>query len=386
MRIAFEVAGHRLDIAGTTEEAFSRLASSRYDAVLLDLNFTPGETGGREGLACLERIMADDPAACVVVITAHSGIRIAVAAMQAGARDFVMKPWRNSEVLGKVEAAIVRGRPTFAETASPASFSDEPALLLGDSPAITRVRELVRRLGPTSAGVAITGPSGAGRMLIARALHAASAAGSQTSTVIDVRDGAQWDQLHHAKGTVILRHIDRLDDLAQSRLVTAWPSGVRAIMIADTVQGLSPALRSLVATVEIAMPSLAARGSDALLLARHFLRMAVERHRLPALALTPGAEQLILDHRWTDEARELGFAIERAALLATGGVIDAAALASAPTIIPVPATASAYDLADNEKAVIAAALRDNHHNVTQAAAALGLSRGALYRRMERYGL
>ncbi|WBO22324.1 sigma-54-dependent transcriptional regulator [Sphingomonas abietis] len=386
MRIAFEVAGHRLDVAATPEEAFSRLAQSRYDALLLDLNFTPGQTAGGEGLACLDRIMADDPAACVVVITAHSGIRIAVAAMQAGARDFVMKPWRNGELVAKVEAAIARGRPIGTPAAVPVGEAAAPALLLGDSPAIARVRDLVRRLGPTAAGVSITGPSGAGRMLVARALHAASADAARPPTVIDLRDAAQWGRLDDATGTVILRHIDRLDDLAQARLVAAWPSGARAIAIGDGVQGLGAALRSLVATVEIAVPPLAARGADALLLARHFLRIAAERHRLAAPGLTVAAERLILDDVWADEARGLALAMERAVLLATDSVIDAAALAPAPAVAPVGPSEMAYDLAGNEKAVIAAALRDNHHNVTQAAAALGLSRGALYRRMERHGL
>lgn len=107
---------------------------------------------------------------------------------------------------------------------------------------------------------------------------------------------------------------------------------------------------------------------------------------LAAPVLTPAAERLILDHVWSDEARGLALAIERAVLLATDGAIDAAALAPAPVMAAAQPATSAYDLAGNEKAVIAAALRDNHHNVTQAAAALGVSRGALYRRMERYGL
>ncbi|RZM05701.1 MAG: response regulator, partial [Sphingomonas sp.] len=95
--LAFDCAGHRVDTAVAPQEAFSLLAQYRYDAILLDLNFTQGQTSGEEGFACLARIVADDPTAAVVVITAHSGIRIAVAAMQAGASDFVMKPWRNAD-------------------------------------------------------------------------------------------------------------------------------------------------------------------------------------------------------------------------------------------------------------------------------------------------
>lgn len=384
MRIAFEVAGYRLDVAGTREEAFSRLTQNRYNAVLLDLNFSPGEIAGAEGLAFLKQLVASDPAACVLVITAHSGIRIAVAAMQAGAQDFVMKPWRNSELLAKVEAAIERKRRSLVEP--PLVRPADPALLLGDSAAIQRIRDLIRRLGPTSAGVAITGPSGAGRMLAARALHGISAFASQAPVVIDLRDTAQWTLLAGATGTIILRHIDRLDDLAQARLIGLWPHGVRSIAIAETVRDLTPALRGLAATVEIAIPPLSTRTGDALILARHFLRLSAERHQFALPSLTPAAERLILDQRWADEVRGLALAIEKAVLLAVDGVIDAVALAPRPSITAVPQAASVYDLADNEKAVIAAALRDNHHNVSQTAAALGLSRGALYRRMERYGL
>lgn len=144
-------------------------------------------------------------------------------------------------------------------------------------------------------------------------------------------------------------------------------------------------MRALVAKVEIAVRRLPSVASTRLCW-RHILQTAAERHSLQAPILTSAAERLILEQTWTDEARGLALVIERAVLLATDAVIDAAALSPAPPVALPQLVASAYNLAGNEKAVIAAALRDIHHNVTQAAAALGLSRGALYRRMERYGL
>ncbi|MEJ8630284.1 response regulator [Sphingomonas sp. I4] len=108
--LAIDLAGHRLDVAQGPEDGFSMLATRRYDAILLDLNYTAGRTDGAEGLVVLDRLLADDPGACIVVITAHSGIRLAVTAMQAGARDFVMKPWRNAELIAKIELAA-RRRP-----------------------------------------------------------------------------------------------------------------------------------------------------------------------------------------------------------------------------------------------------------------------------------
>ena len=385
LRIVFEMAGHRLDVATAPEDAYSHLARRHYDAILLDLNFTAGRTGGDEGLACLKRMLSADPSACVVVITAHSGIRIAVAAMQAGARDFVMKPWRNTELVAKVEAAMAQSAQRATMSAPTTAMG--VATLLGDSPAMVDVRDLIGRMGPTAAAVAITGPGGSGRSCAARALHAASVAAARPPVTIDLRDLKAWEGLDDATGTLVLRFPDCLDEIAQSRLLARLPTDVRPIAIADNVRSLSPALRSRIATVEIAMPPLRERGHDALVLARHFVRVAAERHGIPMAKFTPAAEALLVGTNWPDEVRGLALAVERAVLLASSGDIDAAALAPTPITASRPVTTlPGFVLSDTERVIIAAALREHHHNVTQAAAALGLSRGALYRRMERYGL
>ena len=118
--ILFRLAGHRLDVAPDPDAAWSLLARRRYDALLLDMNFTAGRSNGEEGLACIARIVADDPEARIIVITAHSGIRIAVAAMQAGARDFLMKPWRKDDLFAKCAAVIGRSAD---ERAAPRSVT-----------------------------------------------------------------------------------------------------------------------------------------------------------------------------------------------------------------------------------------------------------------------
>jgi DNA-binding NtrC family response regulator len=387
LEIAFRMAGHRLDFASGPEEAFSRLARHRYDAILLDMNFGAGRSDGEQGLACLARILSDDPAACVVVLTAHSGLRIAVAAMQAGARDFVTKPWRNAELVGKVESAVTRG--TSLSTRSTLPAADEiPPRLLGESAAIQELRDLIRRVAPTSAGVAVTGRSGTGRTLAAMAIHAASREASTAPVRVDLRDPTAWSLLAGASGTVLLRHPDRLDEIAQARLLDHLPPHLRCIAISDTLDALIPALQRRIATVEVPVPPLSRRGEDAVLLARHFAQMAAERFGRHPVQLTAAAEAAIRATRWPDEVRGLALAIERAVLLADGGLIDAATLGP-PLPVPDPASHTVekgFDLSEAEKAVVAAALREHRHNVTRAAAALGLSRGALYRRMARYGL
>lgn len=402
MQIAFRVAGRRIETASGPEEALSRLAARRFDAILLDMNFTPGQSSGEEGLALLTRIIADDPGACVLVITAHSGIRIAVAAMQAGARDFVMKPWRNGDLMAKVEAAIARG-PSVGPGAvagggagavagggaSSSSGAAGPVGLLGESAVMQGLRDLVRRVAPTPAGVTVTGPSGSGRMLTALALHAASAHGGGEPARIDLRDGSAWAGLPQGPGTVILRHPDRLGEVEQARLLDRLPPQLRCIAIVDDLGGLTPAMRRRIATVEIAVPPLAQREGDAVLLARHFARLAAERFARPSPRLTAAAEAAIAATRWDDEVRGLALAVERAVLLAEDGTIDAAALAAPATLAASQLAEGAdasFDLTDAERAMIEAALREHRHNVTHAAAALGLSRGALYRRMARHGL
>jgi len=387
IEIAFRLIAHRIDTAAGPEQAFSYLARRRYDAILLDMNFSPGQSDGEEGLACLARIMTDDPSARVVVITAHSGIRIAVAAMQAGARDFVMKPWRNAELVAKVKTAAARSSTRIVAAQSTAApMIDGSPRLLGDSAAIRRVRDLVCRIAPTSASIAVTGPSGAGRTLTAMAIHAASRDAATPAARIDLRDDSAWALLEDLSGTVILHYPDRLDEVAQTRLLDRLRPDTRYIAITDSVTSLSAALRRRIATVEVRVPPLAERGQDAVLLARHFADVAAERFARPPARLTNAAEAAIVATIWPDEVRGLALAIERAVLLANDGIIDAAALAPPlPRPIAVAPAPDDFDLSNAEKAVIEAALREHRYNVTHAASALGLSRGALYRRMARYG-
>lgn len=400
VEIAFRMAGHSVERAENAQDAYSRLALRRFDAIILDLNFTPGKTDGSEGLACLARILADDPGACVVLLTAHGGVRIAVTAMQAGARDFAVKPWNNADLIAKVEAAIVRAPAAMAASA-PAASTDEtdraavpaqPAILLGECPTILALRDLIHRIGPTGAGVTITGPSGSGRSLAAMALHASSPHALQAPVRVDLRDASQWAQLPDTRGTLILRNADRLDEVAQQKLLALLPPSARLIAIVDDLEAIVPALRRQIAVVELRLPPLAERGEDAVLLARHFLRLAAERHGRPLRPLSEGALDAIRAARWSDEVRGLALATERAVLLADGDMIGPDAFATVALPPPIaapscsPAAAAKFDLDQTEKALIQAALREYGHNISQAAQALGLSRASLYRRMERHGL
>ena len=388
MEIAFRMAGHGLTVAHKPEAAFSQLARTQFDGIVLDLNFTPGKSDGKEGLACLDRIMADDPGACVVVLTAHGGVRMAVAAMQAGARDFAVKPWNNADLIGKVEAAVDRGPVTTNAGAPGAERSTPPARILGESARIEELRQLIRRVGPTMAGITITGPSGAGRMLTALAVHAASADAQNAPLRIDLREAGALDGIEDAAGSVILRYPERLEELAQDRLARLLPEIARPIAIADRIDALTPALRRRIATIELPVPSLAQRRADIPILARHFLNDAAARFGRAVPRLTEAVETALREADWPDEARGLAAEMERAVLLSDDGTIDTGILSIGARCAAAPAEENMprFDLDRTEKAMIAAALAEHHHNVSHAAKALGLSRGALYRRMERHGL
>ncbi len=306
--------------------------------------------------------------------------------MQAGARDFVMKPWRNADLVAKLEAAMARGSAAPAALAG-APPAEVPGVLIGESGVMQDLRALIRRVGPTPASVLVTGPAGSGRTLVAQAIHAASYDASAPITRIDLCRDDRWDRVKEASGTVVLRHVDRLDRISQEMLLDLLPQSVRCIVIADIIEPLVPALRRRLATIMIAVPPLATRGNDAVLLARHFARVASERFGKPSVCLTQAAETAVRSVKWADEVRGLALAVERAVILADDSMIDAALLAPAPANVSlVTISEASFDLTDAEKAIVEAALREHRYNVTHAATALGLSRGALYRRMARYGL
>jgi len=390
-------AGMEVAVAGNPAEAYERLALDGFDAILLDLNFTRGQTGGDEGFACLARILGDDPDAAVIVITGHSGIRIAVAAMRAGALDFVMKPWRNAELIERVRAAIAhrRRRAEIATLRREAAPSNEPPRLIGASPAIERVRELIRRIGPTTASVLVRGPSGSGRTLVAQALHHASARAGKDMIALDARvlvdpgdEQARATLAQTAGGTLLVSHADRLDEVGQGRLLDRLPADARLIATVEASEALIPALHGRLGTIEIAVPPLVERGNDGVMLAHHFARLAERRHARPVTGFTPEAEAAILARCWPDEVRGLARAVERAVLLDEDGVISPADLGvedAAPAVAGGTAPLN-LNLERSERVLVETALKRHGFNVSHAAAELGLSRAALYRRMAKHGL
>jgi len=391
--------GFCVSTAAQPSRLWTVLAGQPVDVILLDLNFSRGAVSGAEGFACLAEIMAHDPKAVVVVVTGHSGINIAVQAMRAGAADFVMKPWNNARLLATLETALDLRRKRVGGAGAVANRTEaDDEILLGESAAIERVRELIRRAAPTQASVLIMGEAGTGKSLVARTLHRQSPRAPGPFVCLDVPalieetapDTLLASALADARGgTLVLDEVCALSPALQGRLLALLDAGhLQARLIATTRRprgelSLREALLQKLNTVEIALPPLRAREDDARALAEHFLRAFASRHGRPQKALTPEALDVIADTRWPGEVRGLAQALERCVIFSDGVRYEAADLQAATQA---PSDPPAPRLADSERALVTAALKRASFNVSHAAKALGLTRAALYRRMAKYGL
>ena len=386
--------GWRMLEATSPAEAWSVLAAERVDVILLDLNFTRGATTGEEGFRWLADLRAHDADAVVVVVTGHSGVKIAVAAMKAGASDFVMKPWSNARLLDTLADALALRRRrggTAPEATEP------PPVLLGDSAAIEAVRDRIARVAPTGASVLLHGEAGTGKSLAARALHARSRRAAGALVRLDLRgattDGAGVSGALRAAagGTLFLDELAGLAPAAQAELV-AQLDRTEARLISDTrsVEAARAAVRddlmARLSVIEIRLPNLRERDADAVLLAEHFIRLFARRHARPPKPLDESAINRLIHEPPPGEVRGLRQAAERAVVLTEADVLTASDFA--PPEAPPGAIAARADLnlARHEKTAVEAALRRHAHNVSQAAKELGLTRAALYRRMAKHGL
>ena len=426
----------------TPEEAMTALGARVPDVMLLDANFARGATDAREGLAFLDRLLTVDPDMVVVMITAHAGVQVAVEAMKHGATDFVSKPWSNERLLATVRtAATLRNSRKTVQTeraklvvASAAPGDGSP--LLGKSPAMARVHSLIERAGPTDANVLILGENGTGKELVARALHRHSHRAERAMLTVDLgavaEDLIDSELFGHVKGaftdakgdrigrvqaadggTLFLDEVGNLPLRLQPKLLTVLeqrrvtPVGANKSVPVDirviAATNLSPArlqdetvfrpdLLFRLNTVEIALPPLRERREDIPELAAHFLELYARRYNREVPHLSPGATAALTAHDWPGNVRALRHAIERAVILGRGDTLEADDFsldASGPRVAQSAVVAAERDdlnLDRVERKLVEAALTKHGYNISLAANELGLSRAALYRRMEKHGL
>jgi DNA-binding NtrC family response regulator len=435
--------GERFEIEAASSPAgvLKAVDSQELDVVLMDLNYARDTTSGNEGLDLLTRIQAVDPTLPVVVMTAWGSVNLAVEAMRRGARDFIQKPWDNARLLivlrTQVELAVAlrRGQRLEAENLAlrdnAADSTSKSTQIIAESQAMKGVLNLVERIGPADANVLITGENGTGKEVVARSLHTNSARSGKPLVSLNagaLAEGVFESELFgHVRGAFTDAKTDRvgrfeladggtlfLDEIAnvplnlQPKLLRVLETGefervgssktrkvnvrvlsaTNADLNGEVAQGkFRQDLLFRLNTVEIHLPPLRDRREDIPPLAEHFLRQHSERYRRGIMGFTPQAVDALRQHSWPGNVRELDHVVERAVLMSSSSVVTVfdLALQSTPDA-RVSARLEEMSLEEAERLLITKALARFEGNANRAAEALGLSRSALYRRLQKYGL
>ncbi len=434
LRLLLKNEGYETYAAASPSEALVAIEAREFDAVLMDLNYTRDTTSGREGLDLLTAIQKVDSTLPVIVMTAWSSLELAVEAMRLGARDFLQKPWENARLLSILRTQIdlrqALRRATRLEAENRLLSVESRPTLIAESESMQPVLNLIARIGPSDANVLITGEHGTGKEVVARTLHALSERANRPMVTVNaggLSEGVFESELFgHMKGAFTDARTDRigrfefadggtlfLDEIAnvplnlQSKLLRVLETGefervgsshtrrvnVRVLAATNVDVGAEVAagrfredLLFRLNTIEIRLPNLRDRQRDIELLAHHFLRVYTERYRKKISGFDPAAMQSLREHPWPGNVRELDHAIERAVLLSAGPLIrsvDLGLRAAPPSGTP---RLEEMNLEEVEKHLIQRMLARHGGNVSQAANALGLSRSALYRRLEKFGL
>ena len=417
------------------------LRENDYDAILLDMNFRQDASSGREGFEWLAKIQDLDPAAVVLMITAYGDVEKAVRAMKEGASDFIVKPWDDADLVASVQAAIKLSRTrAAAEPAPPSAASrapdrDAPGFegIIGESEAMQSVFTLIEKVAGTDANVLVLGENGTGKELVARAVHRRSARSEGPFVTADLGalspslfeselfghvegafTGAEADRAGRFEaadgGTLFLDEIGNVPMELQKKLLTvlqrrevtrvgdveARPVDIR--LVCATNQPLYDRMDEgdfrqdllfRINTVEIELPPLRDRGDDVLLLARRFLDEYAAKYDAAVEAFTEEARAALRDYHWPGNVRELKHTVERAVILCETdriGPDDLRFSAPSPEASTEDARLETLDLDRLEQAAVRQALSKHGGNVSEAARELGISRRALYRRIEKYGL
>ncbi|MBI4903797.1 MAG: sigma-54-dependent Fis family transcriptional regulator [Acidobacteria bacterium] len=433
LRLLLKSEGYAIESASSPAGILTALESNEFDLLLMDLNYTRDTTSGQEGLDLLAHLQSLDNTLPVVVMTAWSSVELAVEAMRRGARDFIQKPWENARLLSilrtQVELRQALRRSQNLEAENRLLRADGLPTMIAESPAMQPVLQIISRVGPSDANVLITGEPGTGKEVVARTLYAVSMRTSRPMVTVNaggLAEGLFESELFgHVKGAFTDAKMDRvgrfelaengtlfLDEIAnipmalQAKLLRVLETGemervgssrtrkVDVRILSATNARLHEEVSSgrfrqdllfRLNTIEIHLPPLRERREDIPLLAAHFLRQHAQRYRKPLNGFEPAAMQGLLSNSWQGNVRELNHVIERAVLMAGDSVIRAGDLALR-TASEGSTRIEDMSLEEVESFLIRKALSRYSSNVSHAARALGLSRSALYRRLQRYGL
>ncbi len=404
------------------------------DVILLDLNFRPGQQDGKEGLEWLEKIKELRPATEVVMITAHGDVPLVVQALKKGAADFIEKPWRNEKVIATLQTTMKLAKGTQHsnkleaqnEALNEQLFPNEDSFV-GKSPAMTAVMKAVTKLAPTDASILISGENGTGKEVMARRIHQLSARSDGPFVMVDL--GAIPENLLESElfgykkgaftdakvdkigrfaaadgGTLFLDEIGNLTKGGQAKLLQAIQSkmitplgGTKAQkvdirFISATNISLKEMVKSgefrqdllfRINTIELPLPPLRERGEDMVSLANYFLTKLATKYRKPNLTMPQTAIHKIKNYAWPGNVRELEHAIERAVILTEGNQLSLDHIVETPEAVPFD---ESMTLEEMERTRILQCMRKHKGNISKAAEELGITRPALYRRIEKFGI
>lgn len=415
------------------------LQEHQFDVVLLDMNYSAGATSSKEGLHWLKQILYLAPSVKVILMTAYGDIELAVRALKEGATDFVLKPWQNEKLVAILKTACQQDKEKqkrSAETSEKNQTVYHYADFIGVSPAMQRVYQTIEKVAGTDANVLILGDNGTGKEVAARALHRKSKRAGQVFEKVDL--GAVSETLFeselfgHAKGaftdakeermgrieaanggTLFLDEIGNLSLAMQAKLLsvlqnrqvirlgTNKPRPIEIRLICATNMPLYEMVQRgtfrqdllyRINTVEIFLPPLRERREDIRLLAQHFLQVYSQKYERNNLGIASGTIRRLTEYHWPGNIRELDHAMERAVILCDQEELQAEDFYLAPD----QATAKGagkdavlehdYTLEALEKMMVQKALVKHAGNITHAAKELGITRTALYRRIEKHGL
>lgn len=415
------------------------LQNDSYDVILLDMNFAQDATSGREGFHWLRRILDIDPSAVVVLITAFGDVKTAVQAIREGATDFVLKPWQNEKLLATLSAAarLRESRLDVARLRSRqkqlhADLDRQFPGIVAVSPVMRDVFETIRKVAATDANVLILGDNGTGKDAVARAIHRNSSRADQVFIHVDL--GAVPETLFESElfghkkgaftdagedragrfetasgGTLFLDEIGNLSLTLQAKLLTVLekrtvfrlgankpvPIDIRLVCATNTpIHELAARndfrqdLLYRVNTVEISLPPLRDRREDLPLLVGSFLDRYCRKYKKPRIGLHPRTLEKLKGYAWPGNVRELQHAIERAVIMNENGTLQPAdfPLTTSETAAGDHILCEDFNLERIEKTAIRKAIEKHEGNISHTARELGITRSALYRRLEKYGL
>ncbi len=405
----------------------SQIESKAFDIIILDMNFNGLVNTGNEGIFWLNEIKRQKPETAVVLITAYADIDLAIRALKEGASDFLVKPWKNEKIINTVTTLLQNKKSKNKK----GTISQSNNSILGESDAIKDVFLKIKKVAPTDANVLILGENGTGKDLIAKALHDNSNrkdkpfvkvdVGALTSTLFEselfgYKKGAFTDAKEDRKGrfesanggTLFLDEIGniglgqqvRLLTVLQNRLVTplgsneSIPIDIRLIcatnidpkVLADESK-FRKDLIYRINTLDIMVPPLRDRGTDVTLLSKHFINIYADKYNKSPYTLDSGFVSKLKKHDFPGNVRELQYVLERAVIMTDGTVLKAEDLVFSSIERSTTSTvAKTMNLDDIEKNAILTVLEKNKGNVSKSAKELGITRAALYRRLDKYEL